>query len=117
MTLKIREPETHAWRRASSLPFQKLDEEILVVDPRTRSVHLLNPSATRIWELLQTPASEARLLVSLCAEFDAPVEAIRADLVRSLADLEEKGLIGRDEASSGTDGPSDAAAPERRGPG
>jgi PqqD family protein of HPr-rel-A system len=113
--MKTREPATNAWRRASSLPFQKLDEEILVVDPRTRSVHLLNPSATRIWELLQTPASEARLLVSLCAEFDAPVEAIRADLVRSLGELEEKGLIGRDEVPRGVEAPADAA-PERRGP-
>jgi PqqD family protein of HPr-rel-A system len=113
--MKPRESGTIAWRRAAALPFQKLDEEILVVDPRTRSVHLLNPGATRIWELLQTPASEARLLVSLCAEFDAPVEAIRADLVRSLGELEEKGLIGRGDGSPGLDGPSDAA-PDRQGP-
>lgn len=89
------------WRRASALPFQKLDDEILVVDPRTRSVHLLNATAARIWELLQLPSSEICLLAALCAEFEAPVDAIRADLTRILGDLAGKGLVGRDEATVG----------------
>ena len=30
------------WKRESELPFQRLDEETIVVDPRQRTVHLLN---------------------------------------------------------------------------
>ena len=86
-----------AWRRASALPFQRLDEEVLVVDPRTRSVHLLNPTATRVWELLQTTTTQSRLIEVLCAEFEAPADAIRRDLEQLLVDLSAKGLIGRED--------------------
>jgi PqqD family protein of HPr-rel-A system len=86
-----------AWRRASALPYQRLDEEVLVVDPRTRSVHLLNPTATRVWELLQSTTTQSRLLELLCAEFEAPPDAIRTDLERLLGDLSAKGLIGRED--------------------
>jgi Coenzyme PQQ synthesis protein D (PqqD) len=81
-------------RRASSLPFQKLEHEILVVDPRTRAVHLLNPTATRVWELLEFAATREHLLATLADEFDAPSETIGAHLGALLADLEAKGLVG-----------------------
>jgi len=45
------------WRRDGELPFQKLDEETIVVDPKRREVHLLNETAARIWELLASPQS------------------------------------------------------------
>ena len=35
------------YQRDPGLPFQKLDEETIVVDPRTREVHLLNDTAAR----------------------------------------------------------------------
>jgi len=89
-----------SFRRTSSLPFQKMDEEVLVVDPRTRAVHLLNPTATRIWELLDSAHTESQLLAILADEFDAPVDDIRGDLKTLLLDLEAKGLIGGDPIQS-----------------
>lgn len=85
-------------RRVSSLPFQKMDDEVLVVDPRTREVHLLNVTATRIWELLETPRTAAELALALEHEFDAPAEVLRADVESSLAELGAKGLVGPDDA-------------------
>jgi hypothetical protein len=32
------------FKRDPALPYQKLDEETIVVDPRSREVHLLSPS-------------------------------------------------------------------------
>ena len=52
-------------RRDPGLPFQKLDEETVVVDPRTREVHLLNETAARIWELLAAPSSVDELAAKL----------------------------------------------------
>ena len=43
---------TASWRRDAELPFQKLDEETIVVDPRRREVHLLNETAARIWDTI-----------------------------------------------------------------
>ena len=85
-----------ALRRVSSLPFQKLNEEVLVVDPKTREVHLLNSTATRIWDLLATPHTPDELLAVLIEEFDAPPEALRADIETLLGELGAKGLVGAD---------------------
>lgn len=85
-----------ALRRVSSLPFQKMNDEALVVDPRTREVHLLNATATRIWDLLELPRTGDELVAALAEEFDAPAEVLRADLAASLAELEAKGLVGID---------------------
>jgi hypothetical protein len=83
-------------RRVTSLPFQKMNHEALVVDPRTRSVHLLNPTATRVWDLLEAPHTAEQLATILGREFDAPDEVLRAELTTLLTELEAKGLVGAD---------------------
>jgi PqqD family protein of HPr-rel-A system len=88
--------ETTALKRVSSLPYQKLNDEVLVVDPRTREVHLLNVTATRIWDLLETPHTPDQLLAALSQEFDAPLESLRADVEALLGELGDKGLVGAD---------------------
>lgn len=82
-----------AIRRSGALPFQKMNEDTLVVDPRTREVHLLNATASRVWELLEHPRTVEDLLGSLGREFDAPVETLQADLTALLGELAGKGLI------------------------
>ncbi|MEO8213508.1 MAG: HPr-rel-A system PqqD family peptide chaperone [Myxococcales bacterium] len=110
--------DTTLLRRVSSLPFQKLNDEVLVVDPRTREVHLLNLTATRIWDLLEHPSTPAALLAVLREEFDAPDEALRADIRTLLAELGAKGLVGPE---AGTDdhfaeGAEGGAPPKTRRP-
>lgn len=83
-------------RRVTSLPFQKMNHEALVVDPRTRSVHLLNPTATRVWDLLEAPRTVDQLVSILGQEYDAAEEILRAEVATLLADLEAKGLVGAD---------------------
>jgi len=84
--------EASAIRRIGSLPFQKMNDETLVVDPKTREVHLLNATASRVWELLATPQTLGDLVGSLGREFDAPVETLRADVTALLHELAGKGL-------------------------
>ena len=85
-----------ALRRVSSLPFQKLNDEVLVVDPKTREVHLLNVTATRIWDLLEISRTPDELLAALTQEFEAAPDALRADVEALLGELGQKGLVGAD---------------------
>ena len=82
-----------AVRRVGSLPFQRMNEETLVVDPKTREVHLLNATASRVWELLARPQTVAELVGELGREFEAPEDTLRADVTALLGDLASKGLI------------------------
>ena len=81
------------YRRDPGLPFQKLDEETIVVDPRTREVHLLNETAARIWELLAAPSSVEELAAKLGNEYDAPADELRAGVEELVVGLRDKGLL------------------------
>ena len=72
------------WRRDAELPFQQLDEETIVVDPRSREVHLLNETAARIWELLAAPRSLDELVATLGDEYDADEDELRAAVARAV---------------------------------
>jgi len=84
-----------AWRRDPDLPFQQLDEDTIVVDPRRREVHLLNETAARVWELLASPHSLEELVTTLAEEYDAPADEVRASTEDLVRDLGEKGVFVR----------------------
>lgn len=82
-----------SWRRDSELPFQKLDEETIVLDPRRREVHLLNETAARIWELLSSPQSLDDLAAALGEEYDVDEAELRAEVASCVEGLTSKGLL------------------------
>ena len=84
---------TASWRRDTDLPFQRLDEETIVVDPRRREVHLLNETAARIWELLESPHSLDELTAQLGDEYDVGESELRAAVVECVDGLTSKGLL------------------------
>jgi len=90
-----------SWARDPGLPFQRMAEEAIVVNPRTREVHLLNETAARIWELLETPRSIDELVGALGDEFDAEPAALRREVESFVADLGGKGLLSPASAGRG----------------
>jgi PqqD family protein of HPr-rel-A system len=93
------EDKPTTWRRDAALPFQRMDEEALVVDPRTREVHLLNETGARIWELLETARTVDELVATLADEYEgAPPEALRREVETFVSDLGGKGLVARGRA-------------------
>jgi hypothetical protein len=84
--------ESALWRRDCNLPFQAMDDEIIVVDPATRQVHLLNATAASIWTLLQNAHSLPALVTALEQEFDAAPGELRAEVVSFLSEMTEKRL-------------------------
>lgn len=81
------------YAREPGVPHQKLDEETIVVDPRTREVHLFNETAARIWELLAAPRTLDDLADTLAGEYDAPAEEVRASVEETLVLMRDKGLL------------------------
>jgi hypothetical protein len=84
---------TSLWRRDPELPFQKLEEETIVVDPRSREVHLLNDTAARVWELLAAPHSVDELVAALGEEYDASADELRSAVEDVVAEFGGKGLL------------------------
>jgi hypothetical protein len=88
--------DAKTFRRDNALPFQRMSEELLVVDPKSRNVHLFNETGGRIWELLAEATSVDDLVSALADEYEgATPEALRAEVESFLADLQGKGLLLR----------------------
>jgi Coenzyme PQQ synthesis protein D (PqqD) len=81
------------YTRDPGLPFQTLEEETIVVDPKTREVHLLNDTAARVWELLASAQSVDELTAALGEEYDAPADELRTGVEELLRGLGDKGLL------------------------
>ncbi len=80
-------------RRAQALPFQKMKDETLVVDPKSREVHLLNPTASRIWELLEQGATVPQLVATLSDEYDVDVAVLKKQVAAFAQEMVAKKLL------------------------
>jgi hypothetical protein len=54
----------------------------------------LNPVGARVWELLETPRSEAEVQASIAEEFEVDPDVALRDVREFLASLEERDLLG-----------------------
>lgn len=84
--------------RASDVVFQILagEEGAVLLHIGTGQYHTLNPVATRIWELLESPRTESELSRHLEAEFEASGESLEEDLRTFLQELSVRNLIHLD---------------------
>lgn len=68
----------------------------MLFDRRKGVMYELNETASAVVEHLTTaPATTDHLVASLEREFDAPLEEIRGDVERLLADFVDAGLLSR----------------------
>jgi hypothetical protein len=81
------------FRRVEGLPFQKVDAQVVVVVPRSRAVHLLNETATRVWELLEPGATVDGLVEALVDEFEVDPAEARRDVEAVLSDMRQKDIV------------------------
>lgn len=77
-------------RRISS---RRFDDEVAVVDLRTRVVHTMNGTASHLWEALAQGATFDALVRSLCDAFDVDVVAAERDVTAFIESLEDAGLV------------------------
>ncbi|MFA5026848.1 MAG: PqqD family protein [Candidatus Methylomirabilota bacterium] len=62
-----------------------VQDEALLVDPRTGSIFPLNPVAARLWVLLGDTLPVSEIVRSLFQEFDSSRETIEADVSAFIA--------------------------------
>lgn len=86
------------YRRDGELPFRVLAGETVLVDPRRREVHVLNDTATRIWELLAEARSIGELQAHLRDEYDVEARLLAREVNSFLELLSERGLLVREDA-------------------
>jgi hypothetical protein len=79
--------EPAKFRRSDDVSFQTLGPQVVIINARSREVHVLNGPATRIWELLERETSISEIANTLREEYeigDADAESEVATFIRNL---------------------------------
>lgn len=79
--------------RREGLIEAEVDGELLGLHVERGYCYGFNPTATRIWALIETPQSVTRLCETLSEEFEVAPEAARPDVVALLEELKREGLV------------------------
>ena len=81
--------------RTADAVFQNLagEDGAVLLHLGSGQYHTLNPVGARIWELLETPMSEAELTRQIVAEFEADDAAVAQDVKIFLGELLDRKLV------------------------
>lgn len=71
----------------------ELDGERVLYHEELHTVHLLNPTATIIWNCLDGSTVLMGLSVELADAFSADIDVVRSDVVEAVRDLGRQGLL------------------------
>ncbi len=88
-----RDPGLGALNRRPDLEWAELDGEVVVFDQAGMAVHLLNPSAARVWCRLDGVTTVGEVASWLADEHRADEDLVRRDVETVLVDLDELGLL------------------------
>lgn len=81
------------WQRAENWIGSEIDDSFVMVNIDSGNYVALNPTANAVWEALETPSSEDRLVEQLTAQFDVEADACRKSLQAALARMAELEMI------------------------
>ena len=79
--------------RRGGLIEAEVDGELLGLHVDKGFCYGFNPTATRVWALIETPRSVANLCVQLSEEFEVSPDDARPDVIALLEELQREGLV------------------------
>jgi hypothetical protein len=80
-------------QRTGDTPAAYLGDSLLMMSVEKGQYFSLNGVGTRIWELIENPTSEARLVQQLVTEYDVTGEVCAAQVAGFLATLRHRDLL------------------------
>ena len=79
--------------RTSRLLESEVDGELVALDIENGQCYGLNGAGTRIWQLLGTETTPARICDALTGEYDVDRATCEADVRQVLGSLKDEGLV------------------------
>lgn len=84
-------------RRNEQVVTQAAADAFFLFDLKRGEYYSLNDVGHRVWQLCDGSRSVDDLVSIICQEFEAPSEAVKADVLELLADLVAEGLLEKTE--------------------
>ena len=73
--------------------FRELDGEVVILNLDTGIYFGLNPTGTRIWNLIAQHGSLQKVLETMTEEYEVPPASLENDILQLVGQLAEKGLV------------------------
>ena len=86
-------PERPSVRADENVVARRLDDETVLVHLRTNRIYTLNPTAARLWELIEEGTDRATIERRMSAEFDVAGGALTEAIDGMLASLHAEGMV------------------------
>jgi hypothetical protein len=80
-------------RSSSQVSCQLTGEELAILNTESGVYYGLDPIGARIWELIESPTTIAKLRNTLLSEYEVDLHTCERDLLRLLQDLASHDLI------------------------
>ena len=74
-------------------PFQKIENDIVIVDPKDRLMHQLNDVGSRVWELLINKQTVSAIINTVTDEYEVDQSNAEDDIIKLLDQMSELKLI------------------------
>ena len=79
--------------RSEHVVWNMVDEEAVLLNPETGLYYGLNRTASEVWQALVVPKTTEQLVAHIASVFEAPSDAVGADVEALLVDLKAKKLV------------------------
>jgi len=80
-------------RRAESVLAQRSADSLVLLSPESGQYYTLDEVGARVWELCDGVRSVDDVVASVHAEYDAPLDMIRSDVLELLEELHVEHLL------------------------
>ena len=77
----------------SHVIFEKLGDQMFLLNLNSGTYFELNPTAARVWTLVQADTDTEQIIETIIDEFNAEPDVVRGDVERLVKDLKDRGLI------------------------
>ena len=81
------------YQRNTKTVYSKLDDEIVMIDIEIGEYFSLNPVASRIWEMIESPLTLEEICTSLMDEYDIDAATCTKEVEAFITELSKKKLI------------------------
>ncbi len=82
-------------QRQKNVAWRLIDGEAVIITPSDSTMHSLNETGTRIWELLGQNQTVAQVAERIREEFDVTPEVAQKDTLWFIQCLSKKGLVSK----------------------
>lgn len=82
-------------QRQKNIAWRLIDGEAVIITPADSTMHSLNETGTRIWELLGQNQTVAQVADRIRQEFDVSPEVAQKDTLWFIQCLSKKGLVSK----------------------